>query len=211
MFKKRIFALLLCFIAGTVFGHAEVYVDSLFFQSVGRTMPLSIVIPSCYDNKKPMPILYLLHGHGLNHEWFVKNTDIEKYVEEDSMICVMPQADNSWWINSYSVPEDRFEDYLTIDITEYIEHKYNIDQENQLLGMDMLKEAIAIFQLNIELYPESSNVYDSLGEVFEKANKPEQAAENYKKAYDIGVEQSSNSVNVYKGHLDRVLNKIQKK
>ncbi|GEM_PF-1122843 len=409
MFKKIIYALMLCIIAGPVFGQAKVYVDSLFSQSIGRTMPLSIIIPSYYDNQKSLPILYLLHGHSISHEWFRKHTDIEKYVEEDSVICIMPQADNSWWINSYSVPEDRFEDYLMIDVTNYIEHKYTVDKGNQfiagfsmggygalvlalrhpdrftfvasiagaiayprdkeilekiprnefavpslnrafgelpnayrnehdpffiykkiplenlpyiflfngihdffpnipiaqrefadslnainamyeyyelqgghnsitvnpslkiflqriqmlrhrkykslssileqtilksgieqaiikyhklkankakkinydeqelngleyeLLQREMLKEAIAIFQLNIESYPESSNVYDSFGEALEKNNELEQAAENYKKAYTIGVEQSSNLVNVYKRHLDRVLNKLQGK
>lgn len=81
----------------------------------------------------------------------------------------------------------------------------------QLLSMEKVNEAIEIFKLNIEQYPESSNVYDSLGETLEKNNKLEQAAENYKKAYNIGIEQSSNSLNVYKRNLDRVLNMLQGK
>ena len=33
-----------------------------------------------------------------------------------------------------------------------------------LLGQKKIKEAIKVFQLNVEAYPELSNGYDSLGE-----------------------------------------------
>ena len=32
----------------------------------------------------------------------------------------------------------------------------------QLLGMKKMKEAVEILRLNVEAYPESANVYDSL-------------------------------------------------
>jgi len=35
-----------------------------------------------------------------------------------------------------------------------------------LLEVDKIKEAIEIFKLNVEEYPESGNVYDSLGEAY---------------------------------------------
>ena len=134
MLKKQIYIILLCLIAESVFGQAKVYVDSLFSPSLGRTMPLSIIVPSCYDKQKAIPILYLLHGWGGSYDDFIKYTDIKKYVEEDTVICVMPQGDNSWWINSYSVQEDRYEDYLMQDITKYIEDAYNIDKKNQFIA-----------------------------------------------------------------------------
>src|SRR4030095_8321298 len=35
-----------------------------------------------------------------------------------------------------------------------------------LLGQKKIKEAIKVFQLNVEAYPQSSNVYDRLGDTF---------------------------------------------
>ncbi len=97
-------------------------------------MPLSVIIPPCYDPDEPIPVLYLLHGHSINHDYFTTRTHIEKYANSDSVLCVMPQADNSWWINSCVNPQDRFEDYLMNDVREYIENKYSIDTNNQFIA-----------------------------------------------------------------------------
>ncbi len=39
-----------------------------------------------------------------------------------------------------------------------------------------------LFELNVETYPESSNVYDSLGEAFMDAGNKKQAIFNYEKS-----------------------------
>ena len=55
----------------------------------------------------------------------------------------------------------------------------------QLLRAKKLKDAIRIFQLNVEAYPRSSNVYDSLGEAYmDDGNKP-LAIANYQKSLDL--------------------------
>ena len=36
----------------------------------------------------------------------------------------------------------------------------------RLMGTGKLKDAIEIFRLNVELYPESANAYESLGEAY---------------------------------------------
>lgn len=55
----------------------------------------------------------------------------------------------------------------------------------QLLGTKKIKEAIKIFQLNVEAYPNSANVYDSLGEAFMLNGDRELAIENYKKSLEL--------------------------
>ncbi|MCI0662852.1 MAG: serine hydrolase [Acidobacteria bacterium] len=54
-----------------------------------------------------------------------------------------------------------------------------------LLGQKKIKEAIKVFQLNIEAYPESSNVYDSLGEGYMLNGDPIMAIENYEKSLKL--------------------------
>src|SRR5262245_13946395 len=51
-----------------------------------------------------------------------------------------------------------------------------------LLGQKKIKEAIKVFQLNVEAYHESSNVYDSLGEAFMINGEKAPAIENYEKS-----------------------------
>ncbi|MFH1194788.1 MAG: serine hydrolase [bacterium] len=64
--------------------------------------------------------------------------------------------------------------------------------ENELngLGYYLLKnekfgEAIEVFELNIEAYPNSGNVYDSMGEAYMKKGDNELAIVNYKKSLEL--------------------------
>jgi hypothetical protein len=45
-----------------------------------------------------------------------------------------------------------------------------------------MPEAIAVFKVNVELYPNSWNTYDSLGEAYMNNGDKELAMENYKKS-----------------------------
>ena len=52
----------------------------------------------------------------------------------------------------------------------------------QLLGIKKIQAAIEIFKLNVEAYPESFNVYDSLGEAYMVNGDDTLAIQNYKKS-----------------------------
>ena len=54
-----------------------------------------------------------------------------------------------------------------------------------LLGSDRVDDAIRVFALNVELHPNSVNVYDSLGEAYLKKGDKANALSNYKKALAI--------------------------
>jgi tetratricopeptide (TPR) repeat protein len=54
-----------------------------------------------------------------------------------------------------------------------------------LLGSGKILEAIEVFKLNVELFPESSNVYDSLGEAYMKRGDDNNAIKNYKKSLEL--------------------------
>ena len=47
------------------------------------------------------------------------------------------------------------------------------------------KDAIAVFQRNVEEFPQSSNVYDSLGEAYAKVGEKESAIANYEKSLQL--------------------------
>ena len=58
----------------------------------------------------------------------------------------------------------------------------------RLMGSRRIKEAIEIFKLNVELYPDSANVYDSLGEVYMNNGDIKNAIKNYKKSLELNPE-----------------------
>jgi CubicO group peptidase (beta-lactamase class C family) len=58
----------------------------------------------------------------------------------------------------------------------------------RLLQGKKLKEAIEIFKLNVEAYPEGFNTYDSLGEAYLNSGDKELAIKNYKKSLELNPE-----------------------
>jgi predicted alpha/beta superfamily hydrolase/thioredoxin-like negative regulator of GroEL len=65
------------------------------------------------------------------------------------------------------------------DENEFNELRYRLMQSGKMT------EALEIFKLNVELYPESANVYASLGEVYMIMGKTEKARKFYKKALEL--------------------------
>jgi tetratricopeptide (TPR) repeat protein len=55
----------------------------------------------------------------------------------------------------------------------------------KLMGLGKLKEAIAIFELNVEAYPNSGNAYDSLAEAEMKAGNTAAAIQHYERALQL--------------------------
>jgi len=73
-----------------------------------------------------------------------------------------------------------------------------------ILGRGELEEALELFETNVERFPESANVYDSLAEAQEQAERYEAAEANYEKAYTIGLQNDDPNTAIYKQHLDRL-------
>lgn len=55
----------------------------------------------------------------------------------------------------------------------------------ELLGRKKFKEAVEVLKLNVEAYPKSANVYDSLGEAYLNAGDHANALENYRKSLEL--------------------------
>ena len=71
-----------------------------------------------------------------------------------------------------------------------------------LLGPEKkVAEAIEVFKANVERYPDSANVHDSLGEAYEAAGKLDLARTGYQKAIDIGTRKNDPNLSAYKDHL----------
>jgi predicted alpha/beta superfamily hydrolase len=80
----------------------------------------------------------------------------------------------------------------------------------QLLGQNKMDEAIAVFKANVERYPNSANVYDSLAEAYEKTGKLELARPNYEKAVQHGSKINDPNLPIYKTNFERVDEQLKK-
>lgn len=57
-----------------------------------------------------------------------------------------------------------------------------------MLAQGRVDDAIEVFQLNVEMYPQSFNPYDSLGEAYAAKGDKERAIANYRKSYELNAE-----------------------
>jgi tetratricopeptide (TPR) repeat protein len=61
----------------------------------------------------------------------------------------------------------------------------------QLLRMKRVKDAIEILKLNVEMFPQGFNTYDSLGEAYMENGDKQLAIQNYKKSLELNPKNPS--------------------
>lgn len=109
-------------------------------QSLDRDMHYLMLLPHDYSDGHRFPVLYLLHGlYGDYKNWDTR-TGLERYAQTMPFIIVMPDADNSWYTNSATVPRDKFEDYIAKDLISEIDAKYRTIPERRaraIAGLSM--------------------------------------------------------------------------
>lgn len=87
---------------------------------------------------------------------------------------------------------ERFADLKANQANDYILSEREMNSVGyQLMRMGKLKEAIMVLKLNAEQFPESANVYDSLGEAYMNDGNTELAIRNY----EIAVQKDPKNVN----------------
>jgi predicted alpha/beta superfamily hydrolase len=73
-----------------------------------------------------------------------------------------------------------------------------------LLGAKKIDEALAAFKRNVQLYPQSANVYDSLADGFEAAGNPDLALDNAEQAVKLAKQTEDPLMADIQNHLERL-------
>ncbi len=94
-------------------------------KSLGREARYRIVFPPAYaDSSERFPVLYLLHGmYGDRTNWF-ELAHLPDHARSHKMLVVMPDAANSWYVNSHAHPQDRYEDFIYQDLIAEVDARY---------------------------------------------------------------------------------------
>jgi hypothetical protein len=71
------------------------------------------------------------------------------------------------------------------------------------------EEAITTFKTNVERYPNSANVYDSLAEAYEKSGRLELATPLYEKAQALGQQNNDPNAAIYTANFARASDKLK--
>lgn len=70
--------------------------------------------------------------------------------------------------------------------------------------MNELDASLAVFRYNSELYPESANVWDSLGDALDGAGKREEALASYRKAVSLARANGDPNLEIFKKQVVRL-------
>jgi predicted negative regulator of RcsB-dependent stress response len=68
-----------------------------------------------------------------------------------------------------------------------------------------------VFRYNAGLYPDSANVYDSLGDGLDAAGRTEEAKASYEKAVEKGTASSDPNLKAYQANLDRIIRTLSER
>jgi predicted alpha/beta superfamily hydrolase len=79
----------------------------------------------------------------------------------------------------------------------------------QSLAAGNAEEAIATFKSNVERYPDSANVYDSLGEGYEKTGHLDWATPQYERASALGQQNSDPNAAIFAANFTRASDKLK--
>ncbi len=142
---------------------------------LNRNMKYTIYLPADYDrSERSYPVVYLLHGYTDDNTGWLQFGEINRYADKaiadgtiPPMIIVMPNADSSFYVNSFD-GKFKYEDYFIKEFIPGIEKTYRIKGEKRyraVAGLSMggfgtLIYALKYPQLFAAAAPLSAAVWD---------------------------------------------------
>lgn len=112
---------------------------SFYSLALGRTMPYRVYLPANLPNGRELPAVYLLHGGGDDFRAWSNDSDVAKYAL-DGLILVMPDGDESYYMNEVEAPEKRYKDYITNDLVADVESRFPARRDREgraIIGVSM--------------------------------------------------------------------------
>lgn len=130
--KKYLIALLVVIICARSYSQT-VITDTIASKIMQKKVATTVILPAKYDSTKTYPVFYFLHWWGGNNESYTDTVFMVEFSKRNCII-VTPDADTSWYINSATIPQNKYEDFVTGELFGYIDSKYRIDPDRQAIG-----------------------------------------------------------------------------
>jgi tetratricopeptide (TPR) repeat protein len=108
---------------------------------------------------------------------------ILNYVPKKPLADLLKEAALS---NDFKLAAERYREWKADPVNEYVNAEPLMTRLGyELMAMKRFDQAIGIFKLNVDAFPQSANVYDSLGEAYMTSGNRELAILNYEKALGL--------------------------
>jgi putative tributyrin esterase len=111
---------------------------SFHSAALNRDMPYRVVLPATIPAGAKFPVVYLLHGGGGNFRDWTNYSEVAKFAERD-LILVMPEGNDSYFVNAAERPQDRYEDYIVNDLIADVESRFPVASRmnRAIIGVSM--------------------------------------------------------------------------
>ncbi|MBJ7881989.1 alpha/beta hydrolase [Gelidibacter salicanalis] len=105
-------------------------VDTLMVESksMNKFIPNIVILPDNYTTQQNgFSVVYLLHGAGGDYtDWLTKAPELRAYADTYNMIIVCPDGGStSWYLDSPVDPNIKYETYISKELIDNIDKKYN--------------------------------------------------------------------------------------
>lgn len=106
---------------------ATVDTVAVYSNAMQKEYKCVVIKPSVVQNETvPLPVVYLLHGHGGWYaNWVLRVPQLKEYADQYRLMIVCPDGGyNSWYLNSPVDASIRFETYISEEVPAYIDAHY---------------------------------------------------------------------------------------
>lgn len=182
--------------------HATVQDGVFRSESLQREMHYRVLLPSGYENSsRRYPALFLLHGLFGDYQNWTTRTELIRWAEGLELIIAMPDAEDSWYVNSATNPADRFEDYIAKDFVAEIDGHYRTIREGYaraIAGLSMGGYAAIKLALRYpEAFAYAGGISAALNAPDDLDEKVEEFRESLRKAFGPAGDPARGQNDVY--------------
>lgn len=143
--KKAVFGFFSILLLSSVFAQPQGKVleqRTVKSSILNKDVKYTIYLPADYDHsERTYPVVYLLHGYTDDNTGWLQFGEINRYADKaiaggtiPPMIIIMPNADSSFYINSYDGKE-KYEDFFIKEFMPAVEKTYRIKAEKRYRGV----------------------------------------------------------------------------
>jgi S-formylglutathione hydrolase FrmB len=116
-------ALILAIVLAPLFGAKIERIETL---SQAMQKPIGAIVISPERQDRQMPAIYLLHGFGMTPDsWLeIDKTALTSAADKEKVLIVLVDGGKSWYLDAPNDKTQRYETYVTKELTAQIEAKY---------------------------------------------------------------------------------------
>ena len=99
-------------------------------QLVNTKLPYNVILPPSYRaaSATRYPVLYLLHGFSGHYTDWATRTNVADYAAQYRLIVVMPEGNDSWYVDSGGVLADKYETYILKELIPDVDKRFRTIQ-----------------------------------------------------------------------------------